>query len=302
MKKQRLSNGGASRADTAARQTPLNDDEGDARANGRQNGTERIRRIIAGVGNVVGSVALIVATAVVAVILWFTNSGVSIGDVIEDDYSGTTTIAFPFLMLVLSLVGFFFGQFAARGRWGVGPHASVWSSGTFRVVLNPIGVTLHGFFFLLALVAWALVLVLPVILGSAGSLTLAEGSSEAKQFWFTVSVYGAVTGGVAAIVGVSLVKKLTYNRNLERGRSSIVEGSASQVAWRRFSHLWRGELLVAAVAGAVLGLAPLGFHLDSAVYGLSFAAVGILLLIASVALALNAWRSGLPVERVESYT
>jgi hypothetical protein len=265
-------------------------------------GIEKARHIIALVGNTVGALALLVALGVVAAILWFTNDGVPIGDVIEDDYTGTTTIAFPFLMLVLSLIGFFFGQFASRGRWGTGPNTSVWSSGTFRVVLNPISVALHALFFALAVIAWALVLPVPVFLDASASLTLPEGSSEAEQFWFTVSVYGAVTGGLAAIVGVSLLKKLTYNRSLERGRSSIVDKSSSQVAWRRFSHIWRGELMIAALGGAALGLAPLGVHLDSAAYGFAFAGAGIGLVVAAVVLALNAWRSGLPVERVESYT
>jgi hypothetical protein len=60
--------------------------------------------------------------------------------------------------------------------------------------------------------------------------------------------------------------------------------------------------MVAALGGASLGLAPLGVHLDSSAYGFSFAAAGVALLVVAVVLALNAWRSGLPVERVESYT
>lgn len=263
---------------------------------------ERTRKTIALVGNIVGAVALLAAIGAVAALLWFTNQDVSIGDVFEDDRSGTMTIAVPFLLLVLSMIGFFFGQFAARGRWGMGENTSTWSSGTFRVVLRPIGVGLHVVFFLLAVVAWFLVLPLPVLLQSAGTIGADQGSSAAEQFWFTVVVYGVVTGAIAAVVGVSLVKKLTYNRLLERGRDTIVDGSPSQVAWRRFSHIWRGELMIAALGGAALGLSPLGIHLDSISYGLALAAAGIALIIASVGIALNSWRSGLPVERVESYT
>ena len=263
---------------------------------------ERTRRTIALIGNTVGAVALLAAIAAVAALLWFTNQDVSIGDVFEDDRSGTMTIAVPFLLLVLSMIGFFFGQFASRGRWGMGDNTSTWSSGTFRVVLRPISVGLHVVFFLLAVVAWLLVLPLPVLLQSAGTIGADEGSSAAEQFWFTVVVYGVVTGAIAAVVGVSLVKKLTYNRLLQRGRDTIVDGSPSQVAWRRFSHIWRGELMIAALGGAALGLSPLGIHLDSITYGLALAAAGTGLIIASVVVALNSWRSGLPVERVESYT
>lgn len=273
----------------------------DESADGRQK-HERTRRTVAVIGNTVGAVALLAAIAAVAALLWFTNQDVSIGDVFEDDRSGTMTIAVPFLLLVLSMIGFFFGQFASRGRWGMGENTSTWSSGTFRVVLRPISVGLHIVFFLLAIVAWLLVLPLPVLLQSAGTIGTDVGSSAAEQFWFTVVVYGVVTGAIAAVVGVSLVKKLTYNRLLERGRDAIVDGSPSQVAWRRFSHIWRGELMIAALGGAALGLSPLGIHLDSITYGLALAAAGAGLIVVSVVIALNSWRSGLPVERVESYT
>jgi hypothetical protein len=262
----------------------------------------KLRRGVAIVGNAVGALALLVAIVAVAAILWFTNQDVSIGSVIEDDAAGTTTIAFPFLMVLLSMIGFFFGQFASRGRWGAVEKTSIVSSGTFRVELRPIGVGLHVLFLVLALLAWMLVVLLPVVLEVAGTVDPAAGSSAAEQFWFTVVVYAIVTGGIAAVVAVSLLKKVTYNRSLERGRGSIVDGSPAQVAWRRFSHIWRGELAIAALGGAALGLSPLGIHLDSAAYGLAFAAAGVALLLASILLALNSWRSGLPVERVESYT
>ncbi|RLQ85371.1 hypothetical protein D9V28_00285 [Mycetocola zhadangensis] len=265
-------------------------------------GTERVRKIVAVVGNSIGAVALAVAIAALVAILWFTREGVSISDVFEDDRSGSTTTSFPILMLFLSMIGFFFGQFASRGRWGVGENMSAWSSGTFRIVLNPTSVALHTTLWLLAILAWVLVLPFPVYLDVVGKLALEDGSSSARQFWFAAIAYGAIAGAIASVVFVSLLKKLTYNRLLDRNRASIVDGSATQVAWRRFSHIWRGELMVAAVAGGALGLAPVGFHVDSSAYVLSFAAAGVGLLIASIVMALNAWRSGLPVERVESYT
>lgn len=107
---------------------------------------------------------------------------------------------------------------------------------------------------------------------------------------------------MAAIVGVSLLKKLTYNRLLARSGSTVAKGSASQQAWRTFSHIYRGELGIAGLAGATLGLSPLGVRLDSALYGFGMLAAGVILLTIAIALALNSWRSGLPVERVESYT
>lgn len=271
----------------------------------RADRAERIARLRRGtgiIGNLVGVLALLAALAAVFAILWFTNQGVSIGSVFEDDSSGTTTIAFPFLMTALSMIAFFFGQFSTRGRWGAEKKSSVLSSGSFRVDLRPISVGLHALFLALAVVAWVLVSPVPVALESSGAVNPPPGSSAAEQFWFTVVVYSAVTGGIAAVVGVSLLKKLTYSTLLERGGSGIVDGSPAQVAWRRFSHIWRGELMIAAIAGAALGLSPLGVHLDSAAYGLSFAVVGAVLLAASVAMALNSWRSGLPVERIESYT
>jgi hypothetical protein len=261
-----------------------------------------LRRGTALVGNLVGVLALVVAVAAVSAILWSTNQGVSIGSVFEGDSTGTGAIAFPFLMAMLSMIALFFGQFATRGVWGTGRKSSVLSSGSFRVDLRPIGLGLHSLFFVLALLAWVVVAPLPVALEASGTVNPPPGSSAAEQFWFTVVVYAMVTGALAAVVGVSLLKKVTYNRLLERGRGSIVTGSSSQVAWRRLSHIWRGELGLAALAGAAFGLSPLGAHLDSTAYGLAFAGAGIALLMASIVMALNSWRSGLPVERVESYT
>lgn len=262
----------------------------------------RSRRRVGIGGNAVGAVALLVAIAALAAILVFTNQGVSIGSVFEDDSAGTMTIAVPFLLVLLSATGFFFGQFATRGRWGSSDKTSVLSSGSFRVDLRPIGVGLHLLLLVTAVIAWVLVVLLPVALETAGTVNPPPGSSAAKQFWFAVVVYALVSGALAAVVAVSLLKKVTYNRLLGRGRSSIVDGSPAQIAWRRLSHIWRGELVLAGLAGAALGLSPLGIHLDSASYTLAFAAAGVALLVAAITMALNSWRSGLPVERVESYT
>jgi hypothetical protein len=261
----------------------------------------RTRQIVGIIGNIVGVLALLVAAGAVYWLLSLTAGGDSISSVFEDDVAGTTTISFPTLMALLSMVGFFFGQFAVRGKWGMG-SGSLFSGGAFKVDLRPISVGLHAIFFVLALAAWALVMLVPLVLDAQGAITAQEGTSALDQYWFTVTVYGAITGALAAMVGVSLLKKLTFNTSLKRNFSSIQPGSASQKRWRVVSHIWRTELGLAGLGGAALGLAPLGFHLNSVSYGLSFAAVGVLLLVASVALALNAWRSGLPVERVESYT
>jgi hypothetical protein len=261
----------------------------------------RTRQIVGIVGNVVGALALLVAAGAVYWLLTLTAGGDSISSVFEDDVAGTTTISFPTLMALLSMVGFFFGQFAVRGKWGMG-GGSLFSGGAFKVDLRPISVGLHALLFVLAVVAWALVMVVPLVIDAQGGIAAREGSSALDQYWFTVTVYGAISGALAAMTGVSLLKKLTYNASLKLNESSIQPGSPSQKRWRVVSHIWRTELGLAGLAGAALGLAPLGFHLDSATYGLSFAGVGLTLLIASVILALNSWRSGLPVERVESYT
>jgi len=259
------------------------------------------RRIIAVVGNLVGVLALLVAVGSVAGLLALTAGGDSIGSVFPDDRAGTSTIAFPTLMVFLSMIGFFFGQFAVRGRWSFAPGQRA-AAGNQKVDLRPIGVGLHAFFLLLAVLAWALVMVVPVVADTRGALNTGDGSSATEQFWFTVTVYGTITGVLAAMVAVSLLKKLTYNKALLRHRSVIDEGSASQTWWRTVSHIWRVELGIAGCAGAALGLSPLGIHLHSAVYGFGALAIGLALGATAVLVALNSWRSGLPVERVESYT
>jgi hypothetical protein len=259
------------------------------------------RRIVAIVGNLVGALALVVAIGAVVWLLDLTAGGDSIGSVFPDDSAGTSTIAFPTLMTFLSMIGFFFGQFAVRGRWSKARGEPA-ADGNYKVDLRPIGAGLHGVFLLLAVLAWALVMVVPVVADSRGQLNTGDGSSAAEQFWFTVTVYGAITGVIAAMVAVSLLKKLTYNRALLRHRSFIDPGSASQMWWRTFSHIWRAELGIAGFAGAALGLSPLGIHLHSAVYGVGALVVGLALGAVAVLAALNAWRSGLPVGRVESYT
>jgi uncharacterized membrane protein len=145
-------------------------------------------------------------------------------------------------------------------------------------------------------------MVLPVAADARGALDIPDGSSAAEQFWFTVTVYGAITGVIAAMVAVSLLKKLTYNPALQRNESSIAVGSPAQKWWRGFSHIWRAELGIAGAGGAAIGLSPLGLHLGSAAYGFGALVIGVALIALAVLAALNAWRSGLPVERVESYT
>ncbi|NOJ61138.1 hypothetical protein [Arthrobacter sp. 260] len=259
------------------------------------------RRIVAVVGNLVGAGALLVAAGAVFWLLSLTAGDNSISSVFEDDVAGTSTIAFPTLMGLLSMIGFFFGQFALRGRWGES-RVSGSSGGSFAVDLRPISVWLHALLLGLAIIAWILVMVMPLVLDLRGEIAASDGSSAREQFWFIVTVYGTITGALAAMVGMSLVKKLTYNRALKRHGWSVEQGSATQLWWRNVSHIWRTELGIAALGGAALGLAPLGLHLNSALYGLSFTAAGIILLVLSLRFALNAWRSGLPIERVESYT
>jgi hypothetical protein len=261
----------------------------------------RTRQIVGIVGNLIGVAALAVGIGAVIWLLNLTASGNSISSAVEDDVAGTTTIAFPTLMALLSMIGFFFGQFAVRGRWGMGGVAP-FSGGNFTVDLRPISVGLHTLFLVLAVLAWVLVMVLPVAADARGALDIPDGSSAAEQFWFTVTVYGAITGVIAAMVAVSLLKKLTYNPALQRNESSIAVGSPAQKWWRGFSHIWRAELGIAGAGGAAIGLSPLGLHLGSAAYGFGALVIGVALIALAVLAALNAWRSGLPVERVESYT
>jgi hypothetical protein len=261
----------------------------------------RTRQVVGILGNLIGVGALLVGVGAIAWLLNLTAAGNSISSVVEDDVAGTSTIAFPTLMALLSMTGFFFGQFAVRGRWGMGGDRSR-SGGSFSVDLRPISVVLHAVLLAAAVLAWVLVMVLPVVADARGAIDIPDGSSAAEQFWFTVTVYGAITGVLAAMLAVSLLKKVTYNRALLAHRSSITKGSHSQEWWRRFSHIWRTELGIAACGGAALGLSPLGVHLGSATYGVGALAIGVVLIAVATLAALNSWRSGLPVERVESYT
>jgi len=259
------------------------------------------RRIVAIGGNLIGAGALLVGAAAVVWLLTYTAGGGRISAVFPDDIGGTETIMFPALMAGLSMIGFFFGQYAVRGRWeAAGGRAA--SGGSFAVLLRPISVRLHALFLGFALTAWVLVMVVPVVLDASGALDIAEGSSAAIQFWFTVTVYGVITGLLAGMIALSLVKKLTYDDRLAQNGSRITPGSHSQLWWRRFSHIWRAEVGIAGAAGAALGLSPLGVHLQSPAYGIGAVGIGSALMAIAVALALNSWRSGLPVERVESYT
>ncbi|WP_127572865.1 hypothetical protein [Georgenia faecalis] len=261
----------------------------------------RARFIVALVGNTVGALALLVGAGTVFWLLSLTGGGEPIRSVVEDDTTGTETMSFPILMALLSMIAFFFGQFAARGRWGAdeGYHSS---GGSFTVLLRPVSVGLHAVLLVVALAAWALVMVVPLVLEAQGAIAASDGSTALSQYWTVVTVYSVVTGALAGMTGVSLLKKLTYNESLRRHGWTIRKGTPSQLRWRLVSHIWRAELGIAAVAGVALGLAPLGVHLESTVFSVSFAAAGAALLAGAVVMALNAWRSGLPVERVESYT
>ncbi|MCR2801020.1 MULTISPECIES: hypothetical protein [unclassified Microbacterium] len=256
------------------------------------------RKVVAVVGNLVGALALAAAVGMVAWLLIYTAGGGVIGDVFEDT---VMAIATPFLLTLLSLTGFIFGQFAVRGRWGLGGGA-LFEGGFTRVELRPISVLLHIVFAGLAVAAWVLVVVVPVVRDAQSQAESGWGASGGMYFWYTVTVYAVVTGAIAAMVAVSLLKKLTYNRSLSRNADSIIPGSHAQLWWRKFSHIWRAELGIAGFAGAAFGLSPLGVHLQSPLYGFGALGIGIALMAIAVALALNSWRSGLPVERVESYT
>jgi len=272
---------------------------GEIAARRRAGSMQKAAPLLAIVANAVGALALLAAIAGIGWLLLYTGGDNSISSAFPDDVGGTRTIAAPALLLLLSMVAFFFGQYAARGRWGVGDDSPS-STGRFRVDLRPIGAGLHVILLAAAVVAWMLVLVVPVILDARGDLVLSDGGSAADQFWFVVIVYGVISAATAMMIAVSLLKKLTYNRSLARHAAAIRPGSSSQRLWRQWSHIWRGELGVAAFGGIALGLSPLGAPLGSAAFTLGMLAAGVVLTAFAVVLALNAWRSGLPVERVES--
>ncbi|MBT2586791.1 hypothetical protein [Arthrobacter sp. ISL-95] len=252
---------------------------------------------------ILGIALTLAGVGLVAFLLVLTGSGTPIREVFPDDRTGTTTIAAPFLVLMFGFIALVFGNFALRGTWSLlrEEEQPRGKPGTWRVDLRPINPVIHGFLVLVGFAAWFAVLALPAYLDTQGLIAAKDGSTARSQLWFIVVVYGLISGAITAMVAMSLLKKLTYNRLLARSISTLTPGP-KQAFWWRFSHIWRGELGAAAVGGSALGLAPLAAHFGS---GLNLAlslTVGLVAMLLSAALALNSWRSGMPVERVESYT
>ncbi|MCU1423418.1 MAG: hypothetical protein JWN36_3069 [Microbacteriaceae bacterium] len=192
-----------------------------------------------------------------------------------------------------------FGELIRRGAW-TERETTLLEGGSNVVDLVALPLRAHIAWLCAAVLAWCAVIAVPSILQSVGSWPGTLSPTARDAVWFVLALNGAFPAGLAAASAVSLLKKRTFDARAERGRATIREGSPAQRFWRLFSHRWRAELWIAAVAGAFAGSAPVAATNGAGVVAAVLLAIGVVLGALSVALALNAWRSGESLRRVES--
>ena len=221
---------------------------------------------------------------------------------------GDNLITAPFLILMFAATPLFLAEYHRRGLWFTRERGFV-QGGSNVVVLRPARLWSRALWLLISILAWVLLIAVPVYLDIATEIFADADSS----LWTLLVTHGIFASGMTVVLLFSLLKRLTYDRLAARFGGSIIYGSASQRLWRFLSYQFRFELWFAFGCGAILGTLPLVYQTAADhCYGASCVPVldqGWLAWIfwiaagcAALALlgCLNAWRSGKSLYSAES--
>lgn len=270
---------------------------------------DRAGRALLTIGVVVAAFAL----AGVLVLFWYFSLPIDHGSLsaetkvrgglflTEDTVSeGGVVLAAPAGLLLLASCLLFPGYFLTRGRMGLSSGSRLGGSvaATYRV----LGRRAHLAWIAVAVVLWIGLLVVPLVSGAAGGWPAAV-EEDARQYVYLLSgLYGGFAAGMAALLGVSLVKKSHYLAMVAAADNRLQTTDRARGFWRWFGFRWRIDGWLATVGGILVGASVMALVVGTPLFFGVTLAIGVVLIAIAVATSLQFWRAGEPIGSAEGFS
>lgn len=255
-----------------------------------------------------GGVLCAVAVVLLGLLIVRTARGEDLREFSGGEQWGDNLITAPFLILMVAAAPLFLAEYHRRGLWFT-RERGFFQGGSNVVVLRPARLWSRALWLLVSILAWVLLIAVPVYL----DITTEIFADADSSLWTLLVAHGIFASGMTVVLLFSLLKRLTYERLAAWFGGGIVYGSASQRIWRFLSYQFRCELWFAFGCGAALGTLPLVYQAAAdrcytagcvPVLEQSWLAWIFWIAAACAALALlgclNAWRSGKSLYSAES--
>ncbi|MFC5928123.1 hypothetical protein D6T64_10470 [Cryobacterium melibiosiphilum] len=197
-----------------------------------------------------------------------------------------TAVPAIFFLLAMCLAGL--GELLRRGIW-TRAHRGFWQGGSNTATVRMLSPAVHLVWIAAPLLVWAALIAVPLVLSSAGGWPANLHYSVVDDVWFLLGMYGGVASGIAAIMGVSLVKKLAWTRRVRAG-TTLPAGTGSRF-WRGLTYYWRFDLWLAFIGGAILGPCWMALFFEDPPFFFAALGIGVLFIGLAVLAAVNFWRS-----------
>lgn len=211
-------------------------------------------------------------------------------------------IAAPGVLLLLAAIAFFFYVLLNRATVLGIEQRQWWKGGSVTAQMKPLETRYHLAWIAAAVLAWLLLIVLPVLLASGGAWPATLDDTQAGFTFMTLGFYGALSATLAVILTVSLIKKTTYRAVILKRGEGAMSGGGGKSFWRWFTFRWRFDLWLAGVGGALIGTCWMALMFGDTVFFLTALCIGLFFTAAGLLTAVQYWRAGEPLGRGESFT
>ncbi len=270
---------------------------------------ERAGRVLLAVGAVVAAAAL----ASVLVLFWYFSLPIDHGSLsndttvrgglllTEDTVSeGGVVLAAPAGLLLIASCLLFPGYFLTRGRMALSTGTRLGGSvvASYRV----LGTRAHLAWIAIAVALWIGLLVVPLASGASGGWP-ASVEEDARQCIYLLSgIYGGLAAGLAALLGVSLIKKRRFLAMAAARDARLETADPHQRFWRWYAYRWRIDGWLATVGGTLVGASVLALAVVTPPFFGVTLAIGLALVAIAVATCLQFWRAGEAIASAEGFS
>ena len=211
-------------------------------------------------------------------------------------------VAAPGVLLLLATIAFFFYVLLGRATELGIEQRHWWRGGSVTAQMKPLETRYHLAWIAVAVLAWLLLIVLPLLLAWGGAWPATLEDTQAGFTFMTLGFYGALSAALAIILTVSLVKKSTYRVQIRRRGAGATSGGGGKSFWRWFTFRWRFDLWLASVGGALSGTCWMALMFDDTAFFLTALFLGLFFTVAGLLTAVQYWRAGEPLGRGESFS
>jgi hypothetical protein len=202
-------------------------------------------------------------------------------------------IAGPGILLVAATCFLIPGYLRRRGDFYELPTSGL-RGGSVLAIYRPLALWAHALWSLVPLAAWVLLIVVPLRSMAGGGWPAGLREENSTAVWLALGFYGALAGGLFAVMITSLIKKAYFLAWLRRHPDAQVD-EGSGAFWRWVCFTWRFDLWLAGLGGALIGACCIGLEFDGQQFVVVASLIGLVLLLGGIAASLNYWRAGRPL-------